>query len=91
MLDVELIPDLTCGRTNRDPRAENITRALREQQGFKIDGGCGRPMTFVNGYRCAECGRWMHLNCLTDHFTESSHDVCVMRHPAGEQREGGDE
>jgi hypothetical protein len=93
MLDVQLIPDLVCGRTNRDDRAEQITRTVREQQGYRIDGGCGRPMTFVAGYRCAECGRWMHLDCLRGHFAESRHDECIDRRAAlaGSQGGGGED
>lgn len=69
-----------CGRTNLSERAEHITRVLREQQGFRGDGGCGRthdldnPIQHMRVYRCRECARWLCAPCMDQHFLESRHD-----------------
>jgi hypothetical protein len=71
---------MTCGESSPDERAEAMIRSLREEQGFKTEGGCGEPLVFgslialARIFRCLECGRWMHQRCLEAHFTESGHD-----------------
>jgi hypothetical protein len=70
---------LACGRTNLDDRSEEITRVLREEQGFRTDGGCGRlydldnPIGHMRIYRCRECARWLCGPCIDRHFLESDH------------------
>lgn len=72
---------ITCGRTNLSERAEAITRVLREQQGFRTDGGCGRAIDLdseiqhMQIVRCAECLRWLCRPCIIAHFAESRHDT----------------
>jgi hypothetical protein len=68
---------IVCGRTYHNDDAEARTQALRAGQGFPTDGGCGRKVGLTWAYRCAECGRWMHLDCLKQHFKESQHDKTV--------------
>ena len=76
-----MVTVLICGRTNRSERAEAITRTLREQQGFRTDGGCGRSFDLDNDiqhmgiYRCVECARFLCRPCITAHFEESRHDT----------------
>lgn len=71
---------ITCGRTHEDNRAEDITRALREQQGFCLDAGCGRlfdldvPLQNIRVYRCLECARWLCKPCIVAHF-EATNDA----------------
>ena len=76
---------LTCGRTNLSEAVENRTRALRESQGFRTDGGCGRAydldseIQHLGIYRCLECARWLCQPCLRAHFEESRHDQVTER------------
>lgn len=71
---------LTCGRTHLSDGAESITRAMREAEGFRTDGGCGRsfdladPIQHMRVYRCLECARWLCKPCILAHFGESRHD-----------------
>lgn len=83
-MNLEPVPDLVCGRSYRDAMSEAIVFEMRRRSGYRLDGGCLKPMTWVNAYRCRECGRWMHGECLDTHFAESQHD---SRQPA--QQEGG--
>lgn len=59
-----------CGNTARDARSEAIVRSLREKAGGSPDGGCGKPIEWLMAYRCLECGRWAHAECLRQHFAE---------------------
>jgi hypothetical protein len=69
---------ITCGRTNLSERAEAITRALRAQQCFCLDVGCGRAFDLDNDiqhiqvYRCFECSRWLCSPCIVAHFEATS-------------------
>ena len=95
---------VTCGRTNLSERAEEITRVLREAQGFCLDVGCGRAFDLDNElqhmrvYRCLECARWLCKPCIDQHFLESAHDTTTTARPrsqtvtegAGESTRGGD-
>lgn len=75
MLDIEVVPDLVCGRTYREQRPEDIVAVLRTNKGQRVDGGCGRAMSYLHTYRCLECGRWMHGDCLKAHFAEPVADA----------------
>lgn len=85
---------VTCGRTNRSERAEQMTRALREQQGFCLDFGCGRTWDLDNDIqhmgvaRCLECLRWMCRACLQAHF-ETSGDAYRLSTPLDATTERG--
>lgn len=63
-----------------DARAEAMTRHLREEGGFRTDGGCAReydldnPLSHTRVYRCRECARWLCAPCIDQHFEESAHD-----------------
>lgn len=59
-----------CGNTALDQESERRLRVLRAEAGGKPDGGCGRQMNWLSAYRCLECGRWMHAECLRQHFVE---------------------
>jgi hypothetical protein len=67
---------VTCGRTHVNLRAEAIFQAMRESQGFRTDGGCGRSfdlddmIQIMRVYRCLNCSRWMCRPCMVAHFEE---------------------
>jgi hypothetical protein len=71
---------IVCGITHLDPRAEALTRTLRAAEGFKTDGGCGKPFDLTSAlqlarvYRCVECARWLCKACILQHFAETQHD-----------------
>ena len=65
---------LTCGLTYTDPRAETFAKVLREDGGFPMTGGCGRPLDLTNNlqqaatFRCIDCGRWLCEPCIRKHL-----------------------
>lgn len=67
MIDLQPFPGLVCGKTYRDPQAESKLPALREGEHTSFTG-CGQPMALVHTYRCRQCARWMHGDCLDRHF-----------------------
>lgn len=68
-----LLP-VVCGRTHVDDRAEEIATRWRSADGYRTGGGCGGALSLLTAYRCLECGRWMHADCLRQHFAESGDD-----------------
>jgi hypothetical protein len=64
---------ITCGASSPDERTEARFRALRAAEGFSLGGGCGMELPWPFAYRCVECGRFMHLTCIREHF-ETSRD-----------------
>jgi hypothetical protein len=85
---------IACGRTNVDDRSEAITRAWREDGGFRTDGGCGfvvdtdNPIQLARLYRCVECGRFLCKPCIFTHFKESNHDDMAPRSRSGDRSAG---
>lgn len=83
---------LLCGRTSLHDRIEEITRVLREDQGFRTDGGCGRaidldnPIQHMGIYRCLQCSRWLCKSCIVAHFEETTHayGTTPQRRPGAE-------
>jgi hypothetical protein len=79
---------VACGRTTLSEGAERVTRWMRESEGFRTDGGCGRAFDLDNEiqhmrvYRCLECARWLCKPCMVAHFEESRHDTAGTRVPA---------
>lgn len=73
MADNPLIPSRppNCGETLFDEHSERRVRALRSERGFASDAGCGKRIPWITAYRCLECGRWMHADCLRIHFLDS--------------------
>lgn len=62
-------PTIACGQTDPDPNVERRVVAMRQQIGAPTDdSACGRMMVWSIAYRCAECGRWFHRECLVRHF-----------------------
>lgn len=82
MLDMELVYGLVCGQTYRDQRSEEIAKTMRSSGGFMTEAGCGKPITFLLLYRCAECGRFFHLACLRDHFVATGDDRMAVPRPS---------
>jgi 8-oxo-dGTP diphosphatase len=66
-IDFETVPGLTCGRTYRDDDTEVRTPVFRQGENASFTG-CGGPLVFLYTYRCLQCGRWMHGECLRKHF-----------------------
>lgn len=60
---------VACGATHPDPEIEERFVALRANEkapsGFD---GCGRAGVWTFMFRCVECGRWMHKDCILRHF-----------------------
>lgn len=36
------------------------------------DTGCGRSILWTFAYRCVECGRWFHRDCIRRHFAKAA-------------------
>lgn len=67
--DFDLMPDLVCGQSYRNQDSEARAVAMRCGEDTPYTG-CGKPMRWVYGYRCRQCGRWMHGPCMDQHFGE---------------------
>lgn len=63
-------PTLPCGDSDPDPAVERRIVAAREQTGHPVDPpACGgQTLVVTNAYRCVECGRWFHHDCILAHF-----------------------
>ncbi len=60
---------IACGDTHPDPETEARFRALRAGAGFEDDGtGCGGRGVWTFMFRCVECGRFFHRDCILKHF-----------------------
>ena len=60
---------VTCGASHPDLEIENRVQAARVRKGALMDaGGCGRTIVWTAAYRCVDCGRWFHHDCLREHF-----------------------
>lgn len=66
-VDLEVVPGLVCGQTYRNAETEQATPAWRKSEVTRWTG-CGGPMTWLSAYRCRQCGRWIHGQCLDWHF-----------------------
>ena len=67
---VQPIERIRCGHTHPDPVTERRYQELRKAQGHKIEGGCNGNMLWTYAYRCVECGRFFHRECILAHFAE---------------------
>lgn len=60
---------IVCGHSHPDARMNDDINALREDAGASPDNaGCGRAGIWPVMYRCAECARWFHRDCIRKHF-----------------------
>ena len=66
-VDFEIVPDLVCGRSYRNPESEALAVAMRAGEVTPYTG-CGKPLRWVYAYRCRQCGRWLHGPCMDRHF-----------------------
>lgn len=66
-VDFEIVPDLVCGRSYRNPESEALAVAMRAGEVTPYTG-CGKPLRWVYAYRCRQCGRWLHGPCIDRHF-----------------------
>lgn len=60
---------ILCGQSHPDPEIEARTNAHRADLGMTTDQqGCGQKMHWTLAYRCVECARWFHHECIKQHF-----------------------
>jgi hypothetical protein len=60
---------VTCGASHPDPAIEQRVQSARVAHGTPADSaGCGRTMVWTVAFRCVECGRWFHRDCIETHF-----------------------
>lgn len=85
MLDLEVVPGLVCGETYRDQRVEERVPVFREGE-VSAWTGCGKPMTYLMTYRCLQCGRWMHGDCLERHFEARAAAAASVHATTGDGR-----
>jgi hypothetical protein len=58
-----------CGDTDPDSVVETRINEVREEIGAPSDhSGCRRSIVWTFAYRCVECGRWFHRDCIQKHF-----------------------
>lgn len=57
-----------CGSTYQDPELNACIEALRENEGYEVGLGCKRRLKVMYAYRCVDCGRWFHRDCILKHF-----------------------
>ena len=68
-------PRVVCGTTYTDSDTERRIQSMRATAGFSLEGGCNKSLIWRYAYRCLECGRWMHAECLRLHFAQSAAPV----------------
>jgi hypothetical protein len=72
-VDLQPVPGLVCGQTYHNAESEARLPSLRQDEEPNY-GGCGQMMAWVHTYRCRQCGRWMHGECLDRHFADDQED-----------------
>lgn len=72
------MPDLTCGRSYRNPDSEARAVAMREGEQTPFSG-CGKPLRWLYAYRCRQCGRWLHGPCMDKHFGGESATLAALQ------------
>ena len=66
-------PRIVCGRTSMDDREEEMIQQMRQDVNAPDDtSGCGTTCLWKLAFRCAECGRWFHRDCIQKHFAAHS-------------------
>lgn len=85
---------IECGSDHPDPEIAADLRTMRANEGYPTEGGCGRRMRWVSAYRCVECGRWFHRDCIREHFAATRDDARAAlgeaTGPGGAPGEGAD-
>lgn len=65
-----------CGDSHPDAAVEQRFVALRQEEGHSSEShGCGREAHWTFLFRCVECGRWYHRECIARHFAASGDDA----------------
>ena len=57
--------------TTPKPSADTVKCGYANPNGnvtFTFKGGCGKPVSLKDCYRCTGCGGRFHRNCIFDHF-----------------------
>lgn len=67
-----------CGNTGIDPATERRIRSLRGETPPGFDG-CGNEVSWILVYRCLECGRYMHAECLRKHFASHGDEPSQLK------------
>ena len=63
---------IICGASHPDLAIEERVQLARLREGAASDSeGCGRTMVWTVAYRCVDCGRWFHRECIRRHFASS--------------------
>jgi hypothetical protein len=63
------IDRITCGASHPDPAVEQRFQEVRSDRDAPTDtAGCGRSMVWTVAFRCVDCGRWFHRDCILKHF-----------------------
>lgn len=66
---------IACGRSSVSDDVEAYYAAERDgQETPGLYTGCGVVSSVLLLFRCLQCGRWMHADCLRSHFRTSAHD-----------------
>jgi hypothetical protein len=69
MAAVEMI---ACGASHPDLAVETRVQLARSRgSATEVGDGCGRTMVWTVAYRCVDCGRWFHRDCIRKHFEKS--------------------
>jgi hypothetical protein len=64
---------IICGASHPDLAIEDRVQLARARKRTSSDAdGCGRTMVWTAAYRCVDCGRWFHRDCIRRHFNASS-------------------
>lgn len=62
---------IACGASDPDHGAERKIQEARAATGHPVDDAAcgGQLMVWMSAYRCGECGRFFHRDCLYQHFS----------------------
>lgn len=80
---------IACGHSHPDPKFNADIDRLRESEGAPPDtSGCGAAGIWPVMYRCVECARWFHRDCIRKHF--AAHGAPAGTPPNDERPSGLD-
>jgi hypothetical protein len=67
---------ITCGSSHPDFAVEERVQRARAKERDRVSEesdaedayGCGGTIVWTAAYRCVDCGRWFHRDCIRRHF-----------------------
>lgn len=80
-----------CGNTGLTEAVEERFRAIRAELGHSQEGGCGKQLGWLHAYRCLDCGRFMHADCLRQHFEAHGDLLATAEHKRDRARQQRDQ